>query len=39
MSEGLLNLLIITPILITLVVVFSFRGKGPSVNEAQERDH
>ena len=30
MSESLLNVLIVLPILVTLVIVFSFRGKGPS---------
>ena len=39
MSEGLLNLLIVAPILIALVAVFSFRGKGPSVQDSQDHDH
>ncbi len=30
MSETVLNTLIILPIVITLVIMFGFRGKGPS---------
>lgn len=30
MSETVLNTLIILPIVITLVILFGFRGKGPS---------
>ena len=36
MSESLLITLIILPIIIGLVIVFSFRGKGPSTVEDNE---
>ena len=30
MSETVLNALIVLPIIITIVILFGFRGKGPS---------
>ena len=40
MNETFLNILIISPIIITIVILFAFRGKGPStVEEGSHHDH